>query len=305
VSRERRPGDSISHGIPDSARKRLSPVRETWDRAVGRGEVLASGGGGKDKELPRGDRVLSPDMTSMGYEMVERGPLARGVAPSTRPAGRPVAVIDDPDHDLVQRWQAGEEGAFDVLVRRHEKKVFRLLLRMMGNREEAEDVAQETFLSLHRHGHRFRGDARFSTFIYRVASNAALNRRRTLGRNRARIQKLVHRQAAGDDLPETPRNPEDATGGKELSSAVRDALESLKPSLRLPVLLYDIEGLAYGEIAEVLGVAEGTVKSRIHRARQALRAHLAPLIRESRGARSNEESDPRLAAEGSAEESSS
>jgi RNA polymerase sigma-70 factor (ECF subfamily) len=175
---------------------------------------------------------------------------------------------------------------------------------MMGNREEAEDVTQETFLSLHRHGHRFRGEARFSTFIYRVASNAALNRRRTLGRNRARIQKLVHRQAAGDDLPETPRDPEDATGGKELSLAVRDALESLKPSLRLPVLLYDIEGLAYGEIAEVLGVAEGTVKSRIHRARQALRAQLAPLVRESRGARTHEEADPRRAAEGSPEESS-
>ena len=168
-------------------------------------------------------------------------------------------------------------------MRRHEKKVFRLLLRMMGNREEAEDVSQETFLSLHRHGHRFRGDARFSTFVYRVASNAALNRRRTLGRNRARIQKLAVRQAAGDDLPHAPRDPEDATIGVELSARVRRALESLKPSLRLPVLLYDIEGLAYGEIAEVLGVAEGTVKSRIHRARQALRVQLAPLVQESRG----------------------
>jgi len=151
----------------------------------------------------------------------------------------------------------------------------------MGDREEAEDVAQETFLSLHRHGHRFRGEARFSTFVYRVASNAALNRRRTLGRNRARIQKLAVRQAAGDDMPEGPRDPEDAASGVELSGAVREALDALKPSLRLPVLLYDIEGLPYGEIAEVLGVAEGTVKSRIHRARQALRARLAPLLGET------------------------
>jgi RNA polymerase sigma-70 factor (ECF subfamily) len=219
-------------------------------------------------------------MASLGYEMVERGPLARAAA-AARAAQSPVPIIDDPDHDLVKRWQAGDQSCFEQLVRRHERKVFRLLLRMMGNREEAEDVAQETFLSLHRHGHRFRGDARFSTFVYRVASNAALNRRRTLGRNRARIQKLAVRQAAGDDLPQSPRDPESAIGGGEITLAVRQALDALKPSLRLPVLLYDIEGLAYGEIAEVLGVAEGTVKSRIHRARQALRAQLAPLLIES------------------------
>ncbi len=278
MSRDRIPGEE---SISESSSKQLSPVRETWDPGLGK---PAAGRQPGEPEPPDADRVLSSEMTSMGYEMVERGPLARGTAPVARGATREaIRVIDDPDHDLVKRWQAGDEGAFEQLVRRHEKKVFRLLLRMMGNREEAEDVAQETFLSLHRHGHRFRGDARFSTFVYRVASNAALNRRRTLGRNRARIQKLAVRQAAGDDLPHAPRDPEDATIGVELSAQVRRALESLKPSLRLPVLLYDIEGLAYGEIAEVLGVAEGTVKSRIHRARQALRAQLTPLVQESRG----------------------
>jgi RNA polymerase sigma-70 factor (ECF subfamily) len=186
--------------------------------------------------------------------------------------------IEDPDRELLARWRDGDEAAFEQLVRRHQKKVFRLLLRMMGNREEAEDVAQETFLSLHRHGRRFRGEARFSTFVYRVASNAALNRRRTLGRNRARLKKLALRQQAGDDLPTAPRSPEDAASGADLSSRVREALDALKPSLRLPVVLYDMEGLAYREIAEVLGVAEGTVKSRIHRARQALRAELEGVL---------------------------
>ena len=239
----------------------------------------------------------------MSYEMVERGPIlpraqpvrsvlraqsasaAAGLRSTVGSAGGAAVVqhrrdrpIEDPDKDLVARWHAGDEAAFEQLVRRHERKVFRLLLRMMGTREEAEDVAQETFLSLHRHGHRFRGDARFSTFVYRVASNAALNRRRTLGRNRARIQKLAVRQAAGDDLPESPRDPEDAATGAELSTQVRRALENIKPSLRLPVVLYDIEGLAYGEIAKVLGVAEGTVKSRIHRARQALRVELERVL---------------------------
>jgi RNA polymerase sigma-70 factor (ECF subfamily) len=239
------------------------------------------------------DRVLSSERAPMSFEMVERRPLAAAVGSgASRRIGRADAVsspgaIDDPDRDLVARWQKGDASAFEQLVRRHEKKVFRLLLRMMGSREEAQDVAQETFLSLHRHGHRFRGDARFSTFIYRVASNAALNRRRTLGRNRARIQKLAVRQAAGDDLPTSPRNPEDAMIGGDLSIHVRRALDGLKPALRLPVVLYDIEGLAYGEIAQVMGVAEGTVKSRIHRARQALRIELKGLIADAPGVPDN------------------
>lgn len=284
MSRDRVPGEPVlEDSITETSSKQLSPARETWDPGLDKtaaGGARESGAG----EPPEGDRVLSSEMTSLSYEMVERGPLAPGAGPVAANATREtVRVIDDPDHDLVKRWHAGDEGAFEQLVRRHEKKVFRLLLRMMGDRDEALDVSQETFLSLHRHGHRFRGDARFSTFVYRVASNAALNRRRTLGRNRARIQKLAVRQAAGDDLPQSPRDPEDATIGVEVSAEVRRALESLKPSLRLPVLLYDIEGRAYGEIAEILGVAEGTVKSRIHRARQALRVLLAPLVRESRG----------------------
>ena len=216
----------------------------------------------------------------MTFEMVERGPAA---AVDSRAADRATGgvVVDDPDRELVSRWKAGDDKAFEALVRRHEQRVFRLLLRMMGSREEAEDVSQETFLSLHRHGRRFRGEARFSTFVYRVAANAALNRRRSLGRGRARVQKLVQRQAAGDDLPQGPRDPEDATAGYELSGHVRDALQKLSPTLRMPVVLYDIEGLAYGEIAKVLGVAEGTVKSRIHRARQALRVELQAALRGS------------------------
>lgn len=213
----------------------------------------------------------------MGFEMVERGPVA-AMESANSPGRRRGVVIEDPDSDLIRRWKDGEDGAFELLVRRHERRVFGLLMRMMGSREEAEDVAQDTFLSLHRHGRRFRGDARFSTFVYRVAANAALNRRRTLGRSRARIEKLAVRQSAGDDLPYSPRDPEDATAGVELSNHVREALQKLSPALRMPVVLYDIEGLAYGEIAEVLSIAEGTVKSRIHRARQALRVELKSLL---------------------------
>lgn len=215
----------------------------------------------------------------MAYEYVERSPAQMPThADRAVAARRGQVIVDDPDIDLVNRWKEGDESAFEELVGRHQQRVFRLLMRMMGNREEAEDVAQETFLSLHRHGRRFRAEARFSTFVYRVAANAALNRRRSLGRSRARIDKLKVRTEAGDDLPVSPRNPEDATAGAELTARVREALQNLSPSLRMPVILYDIEGLSYGEIAKVLGIAEGTVKSRIHRARRALREELRALL---------------------------
>jgi RNA polymerase sigma-70 factor (ECF subfamily) len=196
--------------------------------------------------------------------------------PRTLPAASALAEEEsvDPDRELVERWQGGDGEAFAHLVRRHERRVFGLLLRMLGSVDEAQDVAQETFLNLHRHGHRFRSEARFSTFVYRVAVNAALNRRRSLGRRRARMAALEQRQAAGDNLPVRPRSPEDATLGNEVTSRVQAAILELAPKLRAPLVLYDIQGLPYAEVASVLELAEGTVKSRIHRARQALREHL-------------------------------
>jgi RNA polymerase sigma-70 factor (ECF subfamily) len=199
----------------------------------------------------------------------------------TAPATRPVSSLEshdfrsvDPDGELVERWQAGDQSAFEALIRRHESRVFGLLMRMLGNREDAQDVAQEAFLSLHRHGHRFRYEARFSTFVFRVAANAALNRRRTLGRKRARLVELRTRQAAGDDLPASPRDPESVVVGKQTQIQVQDALLRLPDDLRMVITLYDIEGLSYREISSVLEIPEGTVKSRIHRARNALRDRL-------------------------------
>jgi RNA polymerase sigma-70 factor (ECF subfamily) len=198
-------------------------------------------------------------------------------AAHARVANEVTPEVIDPDAELVSRWHCGDTSAFEVLVRRHERRVFGLVFRMLGNRQEAEDVAQEAFLALHRHGHRFRGEARFSTFVYRVAANAALNRRRALGRRRAREEALAHRQDAGDDLPSTPRDPEDAASGGEIQLRVQAALLAHPRDLRMAVVLYDIEGQSYGEIAQALRIPEGTVKSRIHRARTALRDRLKAL----------------------------
>jgi RNA polymerase sigma-70 factor (ECF subfamily) len=206
--------------------------------------------------------------------MVQTGSAAVG---NSRAVADDAAIVCDPDAEVVDRWLSGDEAAFELLVRRHERRVFSLVLRMLGDREEAADVAQEAFLSLHRHGHRFRREARFSTFVYRVAANAALNRRRSLGRRRAREEALMRRQQVGFDLPSSARDPEDAAAGGEIQDRVQQALLELPPDLRAAVVLYDIEGQSYGDIAEALGIPEGTVKSRIHRARNALREHLRPL----------------------------
>jgi RNA polymerase sigma-70 factor (ECF subfamily) len=215
-------------------------------------------------------------MQSLSAEFVDAP--AVGVGSSSPRRVTAFIASEDPDAELVARWQAGDEAAFERLVRNHEPRVFRLLLRMLGNREEAEDASQEAFLSLHRHGHRFRREARFSTFLYRVAANAALNRRRSLGRARARQQELAQQQATGAHLPVAPRNPEDATHGGEVQVRVQEALQQLPEDLRVAVVLYDIEGQSYKDIAEILDIPEGTVKSRIHRARQGLRDLLRALV---------------------------
>lgn len=232
----------------------------------------------EDTGEPSGEaRCRTSGMHSIGAEMVGHPTAAPGTPREAEAAFEP---SQDPDAALVARWQSGDARAFEQLVRRHERSVFRLLFRMLGSREEAEDAAQEAFLSLHRHGRRFRREARFSTFLYRVAANAALNRRRSLGRSRARERELATRQAGGSDLPAAPRDPEDAARGSEAQARVQQALLELPGELRMAVVLYDIEGQSYKDIAEILGVPEGTVKSRIHRARQGLRDLLEEFVRD-------------------------
>lgn len=243
---------------------------------------------------PRGVSFLrSPHSVRIRVRPRNRGAgrgVVRGVAFVTQPlfdrsaalrAGKSVAGAADPDLDLVDRWREGDAKAFEALVIRHQRRVFGLLFRMLGNREEAEDAAQETFLNLHRHGHRFRRESRFSTFVYRVAVNAALNRRRSLGRRRAHLERLADRTETGESVPTSPRDPEAQASGDQIRQRVQAEIACLAPALRVPLVLFDIEGMPYSEIAGVLDIAEGTVKSRIHRARLALRERLSDLAVET------------------------
>jgi len=215
-------------------------------------------------------------MHGLSAEIADAGPVGAMSSRVHEPdAFRP---SEDPDAELIAQWQAGDASAFERLVRNHERNVFRLLYRMLGSREEAEDAAQEAFLSLHRHGHRFRREARFSTFLYRVAANAALNRRRSRSRARAREIELAQRHASGVQIHAAPRDPEDAAHGVEIQDRVQQALLQLPDELRVAVVLYDIEGQSYKDIADTLDIPEGTVKSRIHRARLGLRERLRELV---------------------------
>ena len=117
-------------------------MREKGEKISGSGELDFQEGG------------LSAERQDMTAEIVERGPMVSGTNPLARERNAPRVVIEDPDRDLIVRWQAGDEAAFEELIRKHESRVYRLLYRMMGSKEDAEDLTQETFLSLHRYGHR-------------------------------------------------------------------------------------------------------------------------------------------------------
>jgi RNA polymerase sigma-70 factor (ECF subfamily) len=170
---------------------------------------------------------------------------------------------------LVARLRAGDLGAFEELVIGHQHRVFGVALRMLGNRAEAEEVAQETFLRAHRALPEFRGEARLQTWLYAIASRLCLNRLATPDR------RLVRADDAA--LAETPSAEPDAAAAlerSELDAALRDAIAALPDERRIVVILRDLEGLSYEEIAEALALSPGTVRSRLHRARLDLRSKL-------------------------------
>ncbi len=185
---------------------------------------------------------------------------------------------------MVDRARAGDMGAFEGLVRRHQGRVFTLALRMLGDRAEAEDMAQEIFLKAYRGLKAFRGASRFSTWLHAIASHHCLNhlearRRRPLqsarggGRpDRAGNDPPAPLDRLADDAPRADLLLERA----DLARLVQAELAHLTEEHRLVLILRDIQGLSYEEIAETLGLELGTVRSRLHRARMEMKARLTP-----------------------------
>jgi RNA polymerase sigma-70 factor (ECF subfamily) len=167
----------------------------------------------------------------------------------------------DPDELLVRRAQRGERYAFDKLVERHEQRLYTLAARVLGSRDEAADAVQDALVRAWLALPKFRGDARFSTWLYRITVNAAHDAR------------AKWREPPAEEPPD-PVDPRDRFAEHELSSELQRALNALDESYRVAVVLYDVLGCSYAEIAELTEVPEGTVKSRIFRGRSELAERL-------------------------------
>jgi RNA polymerase sigma-70 factor (ECF subfamily) len=176
----------------------------------------------------------------------------------------------------VRKSQRGDERAFELLIETHRNRLYTLAIRELGSSADAEDAVQETFVKAWRALPRFRAESSFSTWIYRICLNAISDQRT---RNARRASTPL------EEMGE-PSDPRDALAEHELSGALQTAISALDESYRTPVILYDVLGRSYAEIAEMLSVAEGTVKSRIFRGR-------AELARELGTVRGDEESNQR------------
>lgn len=198
------------------------------------------------------------------------------------------AARDARDRRLVRRLKQGDERAFQELVHTYQDRIFGLVYRMIGNRQEAEDIAQEVFISVYRGIANYRGEGRFYTWLYRIASNTTKNRLKYLkGRNFHRADDIDESPAAhtkGKDggpvvaLQSVVHGPEATVQGNRLEQAIQREIANLEPEHRLLIVLRDIQGHTYAEILAITGLQQGTLKSRLHRARLALKVRLEPYL---------------------------
>ena len=187
------------------------------------------------------------------------------------------------DQEIVVLARAGEEAAYRELIRRYERPLFSLLYRMVRDRELAEDLAQEAFIKALNAIESYRPEYKFSSWIFKIANNAAIDhlRRRELdtlsreGSPHAETPEAV--EATALQIGDRQESPLDAVEARELGGQIEQAIAQLRPEYRSCILLRHVEGRAYEEIAEILGLPLGTVKTYIHRARNELRQALAHL----------------------------
>jgi RNA polymerase sigma-70 factor (ECF subfamily) len=200
-----------------------------------------------------------------------------------------VPSIQTHDADLVAQAAGGDGAAFAELVTRHQDRVYAVALHLLRDRGDAEEVAQETFLAALEKLQTFRGDAAFSTWLHRVAANAALMRLRRRRRSpetpadRAMDDLLPRFDAAGHLLVEGmghdwSKRADEQLSDRQVRQAVERAVQNLPEDYRIVFLLRDVDGFSSETMAEMLGISTGAVKSRLHRARLALRAKLGPFL---------------------------
>jgi len=187
----------------------------------------------------------------------------------------------DVDQQLVERVQRGDKAAFDLLVIKYQRKIFRLLSRLVRDPTEVEDVAQEAFIKAYRALPNFRGDSAFYTWLYRIAINTAKNWLVSQGRRAPTSTGTDIEDAETFDDGEHLRDlntPDSMLLTRQVADAVNRAIEQLPEDLKTAIVLREIEGLSYEEIAETMNCPIGTVRSRIFRAREAIAEELRPVL---------------------------
>lgn len=202
------------------------------------------------------------------------------------PGEKPV----DGDAMLVERAVAGDQKAFELLVIKYQRRIQRLIGRMVRDVDLVEDIAQETFIRAYRALAQFRGEAQFYTWLYRIAVNTAKKALMDLKRNPTVSENFFK---SGDDDETSPlenelissETPDAVLASKEIAEMVNAAMEALPEELRLAITLREIEGLSYEEISEAMNCPIGTVRSRIFRAREAISDKVKPLLENQSGKR--------------------
>src|SRR5450432_4055105 len=189
--------------------------------------------------------------------------------------------MSDLEPSLLRRLRDRDERAFRELMDEHRDRVFNITFRMLGNRAEAEDVAQEVFITVFKSIETFRGDSKFSTWLYRVAVNHCKNRIKYLARrhdrDRDELDETTNGQAGavGAIGSPQPKSPDSALEAVQMDKLLQEAIATLEEDWRVVVVLRDVEDLSIEEICKITGEVDGTVKSRLHRARAALRKKLS------------------------------
>ncbi len=203
-------------------------------------------------------------------------------------------ALPDPDALLVRRTVEGDLRAYDQLVIRYQRRIERLISRLVRDSDLVEDIAQETFLRAFRALPRFRGEARFYTWLYRIAVNTARKALLVLRRDLLITETALRANdpedeggmgAPGETEPSGDETPETALAAKEVAAALNQAMATLPEDLRQAVILREIEGLSYEEIAHCMHCPIGTVRSRIFRAREAISVRVRPLLANQTGKR--------------------
>ncbi len=193
------------------------------------------------------------------------------------------------DAQLVERVQNGDQRAFELLVVKYERRVLRLISRLVRDPAEAEEVAQEAFIKAYRALPQFRGDSAFYTWLYRIAVNTAKNHLAAQGRRPRTISEFQGDEDGESfdvsDVVEDNNTPDAVLHSRQVAETVNKAIEALPEDLRTAITLREIEGLSYEEIAAAMDCPIGTVRSRIFRAREAIAQQLRPLLGTNEGKR--------------------